>query len=340
MSTTFITGIKNEEWAENVLAATLGAPYVSYREQWARAGSRSWVPRFPLYIQFELSGRCNLQCHTCIHGIPAIARKYPVSHAPLPIGMYESIIDEAAEFKCPSIAFHNNDEPLLLPDLEKRISMARSRGFIDIILVTNATLLSPNRSESLLDAGITKINFSVDACNREMYLKTRGVDLFGDVVRNIETFRDARERRHSPLPIMTASAVQSSLLTGKLSTFEAFWNDKVDLVKIQGFQLIKGHTEHLTPLGGEIIDPPFCNGPWRQVTIRANGEVLPCCSFYGTSLVISNTNDYSVSDIWNSQPMTKLRQLLLSRTLPNRHPCHDCMSTCHAIVPEEHWSRI
>ena len=45
------------------------------------------------------------------------------------------------------------------------------------------------------------------------------------------------------------------------------------------------------------------------MTLRGNGDVLPCCSFYAPSLVFGNWKDTPLIDIWNSEKMKELRRI-------------------------------
>ena len=199
-----IRGTRDEN-VERVLSRELGKRYRDYRKKWVTVSKRETVTDFPLYIQIEHCGKCNLRCPTCIQGIGPLRKEYSKGFKPLDMLLYKKILDEAGKYRCPSMSFHNNDEPLLLGDLDKRIHLAREAGFLDIILTTNATLLTRERALKLLTSGITKINFSVDAYRSKDYKRVRGGD-FDTVLRNIEYFCETRKRAGPTLPITIDTA--------------------------------------------------------------------------------------------------------------------------------------
>jgi MoaA/NifB/PqqE/SkfB family radical SAM enzyme len=82
---------------------------------------------------------------SCVHGYPEIRKKYSLGVNCMPWDLYEKIVLEGGENNCPSISTHNNDEPLLIKDLEKRISFAKDHGFMDIIMTTNGVLFTEEK---------------------------------------------------------------------------------------------------------------------------------------------------------------------------------------------------
>ena len=50
-----------------------------------------------------------------------------------------------------------------------------------------------------------------------------------------------------------------------------------------------------------------CPEPFKRMTLRGNGDVLGCCSFYAVDLVMGNWKKESLGEIWNSEKMKKLR---------------------------------
>ncbi|MBI4440318.1 SPASM domain-containing protein [Candidatus Woesearchaeota archaeon] len=313
---------------ESILAGELGSRYIEYRKTWVSASKREIVTPFPLYIQIEHSGKCNLRCVHCIHGQENLKNEY--SRGVLSMELYEKILSEASKYNCPSISFHNNDEPLLLPDLELRIAMAKKYGFIDIILVTNGTLLTKERADSLLKSGLTKINFSVDCADAETYKKVRGGD-FNRVVENIDYFLSQKKKLGLKLPITRATCVLSKHTSKNMDRFQDFWGKRVDIVEFQNFQVLRGFTEHLSPENSGRDESFACNSPWQQVVIRANGDVLPCCSFYSKELVVGNVNRDTIHDIWNGEAMKRMRRELKSNNFEFNPFCKSCSETFFSV---------
>ena len=69
-------------------------------------------------------------------------------------------------------------EPLLRRDLEQLISLIRDiDGIDDISMTTNASLLTKARAQSLRDAGLKRLNVSLDAMDDETFTKVNDVGI-------------------------------------------------------------------------------------------------------------------------------------------------------------------
>jgi len=322
---------EREDYAERILSKELGNDYVNYRKKWIKACNRKVVTDFPLYIQIEHVGRCNLHCATCIQGIKELRDKYSQGFKPLDMELYKKIITEAKKYKCPSIAFHNNDEPLILQDLEVRIKMAKEAGFLDLIMTTNANLLTQERADKLLLSGLTKINFSVDTFNEADYEKIRLGGNFKTVLKNIEYFSQSKKKLNLKLPVTRATCVLTKFTIKKMDQFRDFWSKRVDMVEFQNFLALKGYTEKMRPPKAKIFKDFTCNSPWQQIVIRANGDVLPCCSFYSATMVVGNVKHSSIHEIWHSQKMREIRNELLKNNFNFFPNCKICSETFYTL---------
>ncbi|PKK86562.1 MAG: GTP 3',8-cyclase MoaA [Thermoplasmata archaeon HGW-Thermoplasmata-1] len=75
-------------------------------------------------------------------------------------------------------------EPLMRTDLEEIIKRI-SPLFDEVSMTTNGILLTEERCRSLKEAGLSRVNVSLDTLNRERYLISSGVDSIDEVVAGI-----------------------------------------------------------------------------------------------------------------------------------------------------------
>ena len=123
----------------------------------------------------------------CSITVPEAREKY-INDKHMSWETYQKIILEAEKYECPSLNPQGVNEPLLDQDLENYIKFARDHGFIDIMMNTNATLLSEERSRKMLGSGLTRLRFSLDAATKETYEKIRVGAKYESVIKNIEQF--------------------------------------------------------------------------------------------------------------------------------------------------------
>lgn len=128
------------------------------------------------YLRVSVTDRCNLRCVYCM---PSEGVQSAPPEAILRLEEIEAIVRAAALTGVKKIRL-TGGEPLVrkgLEDLVRRISGIP--GIDDITLTTNGLLL-PSRAEALREAGVKRVNISLDTLRADRYREiTRGGDLSG-----------------------------------------------------------------------------------------------------------------------------------------------------------------
>ncbi len=126
------------------------------------------------YLRLSVTDRCNLRCIYCMppEGVPALGHRDILSYEEI-----IRIITVAAGLGVRKVRL-TGGEPLCRKNLSFLVSSIRKiRGIEDISLTTNGTLLEKHARE-LADAGLDRVNVSVDSLRPERYEKiTRGGSL-------------------------------------------------------------------------------------------------------------------------------------------------------------------
>jgi MoaA/NifB/PqqE/SkfB family radical SAM enzyme len=109
-------------------------------------------PRHPVLAQIVPIRRCNLSCAYC--------NEYDKNSAPVPTHLMLRRVDRLATLGTTAIDI-SGGEPLLHPDLDVIIRRIRQRGIIAGLL-TNGYLLTRKRIERLNQAGLDRLQISID----------------------------------------------------------------------------------------------------------------------------------------------------------------------------------
>lgn len=310
----------------DIFSAKFGPRWIDYRRRWAEASRMETLEDFPLFVRFETQFKCNGRCRMCAHGHPDLKSDYHYTDY-LSFDVFTRLVDECAEFGCPSVGMSQTNEPLLDPDLFERIDYVTTKGIMDIHLNSNGQLLTKEISEKILASGITRLCISLDAVSGETYSKIRpGLD-FDTVVENLNIFLDLRAKKQIGLPVVRVSFLLQEENQHELDEFKARWVNRVDYVSVQRYVPIspfddeRSHAIDTVPIRGE----QKCSYPFESLFIHGDGTVVPCAAHRARHISVGNIHKNTIHEIWHSKAMKELRAALKSGELQNTLLCSSCL---------------
>ncbi len=133
------------------------------------------------YLRISLTDRCNLRCRYCM---PKNGMVFSPAEALLSAPEIKRLVGIFRSLGVVKIRL-TGGEPLLRPDLEDILAHAKSLGVGDVSLTTNGLLLM-ERLPGLLNAGLTRINISLDTFQRDKFKKITGADALPKVLAGLE----------------------------------------------------------------------------------------------------------------------------------------------------------
>jgi radical SAM protein with 4Fe4S-binding SPASM domain len=153
-----------------------------------RPGETSSAPVGPVDLQVEVTGSCNLSCTMCLVAYrPRLGRS-----ASMTLPDVVAILDDLPTVR--RLTLQGLGEPLLAPDLDRIVTEATRRG-IEVGFNTNGTLLTRERSERLIDAGVDWIHVSLDGATADTYATIRRGGRLEAVLANVRDLVAARQAR-------------------------------------------------------------------------------------------------------------------------------------------------
>ncbi len=298
---------------EEFIAKHLGDPYRQYREDWHRPETTRQPLDFPIHLDFELTDCCNKKCVMCPRN-QAIHSSLPFrvnTGARLEFDLFARTIDQAVAHGTRSINLGAFAEPLLNPDVFRFIRYAHDKGILDSILITNGVLLSDFSLQEMLDSGLVKLFVSIDAHTEETYRKIRG-DGFQQVRENLLNLVEQRRLSNALFPVFRVSFVDMDINREDKEGFVRFWRDKVDFVDVQRYGRF---SFDLDKLDRTLPKKNNCVSPLRRLAIRADGTILPCCSFWGDLIDLGNIHQVTLEEAWNCERMQMIRDAIWDDSL-------------------------
>jgi cyclic pyranopterin phosphate synthase len=213
------------------------------------------------YLRISVTDRCNLRCTYCMpeNGIRLVDHSDILS------------FEEITEFTRTAVANGitkvrlTGGEPLVRKNIVELVAMlAGIAGLEDLSMTTNGILL-PKYASDLKDAGLNRINISLDTLNPENYCQiTRN----GELAKVLEGIEAAQNTGLEPIKINCVLLGQPDDETRKLKQFCE--ERGLSLRFIHQMNLKTG--EFSTVEGGEGGNCSRCN----RVRLLANGDIKPC----------------------------------------------------------------
>jgi MoaA/NifB/PqqE/SkfB family radical SAM enzyme len=157
---------------------TLKDPRRYFEEVGASRTAEAEAPPVCLYL--EVTNRCNLLCETCPRTFEELEKPADMSFE-----LFTRIVDQVPNIA--RVVLHGVGEPMLVKDLFRMVRYLKDRGTY-VLFNTNGTLLSPKKFQDIIDSGLDELRVSLDAADRDSYLKVRGKDYFNRIVRDVAKF--------------------------------------------------------------------------------------------------------------------------------------------------------
>jgi len=174
----------------------------------------------PCYVNFGISGECNLRCAYCLRWEGPLQKKSVC----LTTSQKLEIIDQLAACGVYFLSLYDR-EPLLAPDLKDIIVRAKTHGLV-VNLSTNGLLLEESAG-MLVDAGVDSLIISVESAESGVHDFIRGYPgLFRKIEAGIFALRRLRKSRNRPR-INIRILINRQTYQG-LSEYVRYWKDKAD----------------------------------------------------------------------------------------------------------------
>lgn len=325
-----LTGILGAEKINLLESINDQTKWRAYRDTYAKAQNLRIITPYPTQIDFELNATCNLACPMCPLSTESNTQK---THINFPYELFCKIIDDGVPRGLRAIKLNYLNEPLLRKDLEQFIAYAKRAGVLDVYFSSNGLLLNPNRIQSLMDSGLDRIQISIDAHSKEVYDIIRPGGDYNRVIQNVLALLAARKQRGSITPLVRVNFVRTERNEHELESFIGFWRDKADMIGVQEMVLPTKSQESIRSKTTEKKASFGCSFPYKQLVITAEGEVLPCCTFWGEKMPLGNIithyqrhGSVDLGRFWLGEQMRELREIHKNGEFSKSAVCAKCIS--------------
>ncbi len=299
------------------------------------------IPLSTPYLLFiDPSSVCNFKCTFCPCGggnKECWDRGKKVNI--LSYSLYRDIIDQLTEFtdKIKTLRLYKEGEPLLNKRLPDMIQYARRKNIAHKIdMTTNGSLLTEDLNFALIDAGIDRINISVEALDEDGYRTHAGVPI--DIDKYKRTLRHLyihKGKCHILIKITDVGLGEHS----EEEFYQAF-GEFCDEISI----------EHVTPVwpdfdlghvkkefkegiyGGTIEGRVVCPYLFYSMCVNSDGTVSSCFMDWNHKNLIGDCKDQKLVEIWKYSALETMRRYHLQGKRGMYPVCANCGQLSYAAL--------
>lgn len=294
----------------------------------------------PFIVFIDPASSCNFKCTFCPTGHRQLIADTGRYQGAMKYDIFTKAIDDLGAFGKPIkvLRMYKDGEPFLNKRLADMIAYAKKSGYVDYIdTTTNGTFLTPERLGPVIEAGLDKINISVDGMTRETYQEFTGFDFdFDKFVEGVK-WLDANKG-----DMEVSIKIPGELITeAQRQEFFDTFGDYCDRIFIENFAPCWPEFDVEERSGIKIGDVGIyqqalkptdtCPYIFYAMSVNADGLVSSCFLDWGRKLIIGDVRTTPLSQIWNSDAMNALRlQHLEGRRCENK-VCGSCGQLTHCL---------
>lgn len=256
-------------------------------------------------VFFEARTRCNAHCSFCSASIENDTR----ADVSMTAELHEKVLQElvAAGFKG-RIAYHNNSEPLIFRELPQFV--ARARALLPeshIQILSNGRSLTPEKADVLIQAGIDEL--SINYYNDDFTVELPGV------LRTVAT--DVLPKHFTADEVdVTGVGADNHAPVAKFK-YQVIRRRESDVLDSRAGTSPNKRLPNGGPRG-------FCQYPWTQLIVSADGRVPMCCADLNISESVGNAASQTVMEIWHGDRLRRMREALWRGDRQAISTCSQC----------------
>lgn len=227
---------------------------------------------------------------------------------------FDKIINRLQTEKLPinKVFFSGMGEPLLDRKILDRVAQVQNLG-LRVKLYTNASLLTKEVSDRIVELGVSEMNISFNGANKEGYEKVMKLD-YKKANQNIKYL--LRARKGKTTPIVRISSILTKENENKTKSHLSRWNKIVDSVGVS-IAHEWGGSVYSTAIKSTFeknhVFP--CRSLWHTLNIDSKGNFVICCRDYESKTKLGNIYTHSFKDIIKHPTIEKFKSLHLKQDI-------------------------
>ena len=290
---------------------------------WIKTGKR-FRPRFPRILLFQTLSTCNGKCIFCCH----YHHPEAIPHGRMDDALISKIIAECGQRVMTRISPYLTNEPLMdkrMPDILGAIKKA-AHWPVKTMITTNASLLTEEMGERLLNSRLSHLHISVNGYSPETYRASMGLD-FEKTMQNIDNFLYLKKKRGMSRPKVKITTTCTNIVEGELEDAKKYWAKRDVNFGIFNLDNRTGEKEtcELRTANAPLSRKRDCDEFLTKACIVENGDMILCCHDWRQSVVVGNVAKTSIAEVWDSKRFKTLIYEYYAENFENLEICRNCI---------------
>ena len=291
----------------------------------------------PMILFVDPASICNFKCKFCPTGNPELIKNSGRWQGLMDFDLYKKIIDDLKDFEEPLkvLRLYKEGEPFLNKQLADMIRYAKKSGMVQYIdTTTNGSRLQPEQIKPILDAGLDRINISVDGMSDEQFLEFTGVKVhFDQYVENIAHLYEIKG--DCEICIKITGDFMTREEKEKFYTVFGNYADRIFIENIAPCWPEFGVEERLgVTISKGIYNQPIaevmtCPYIFYSVAVNADGTVSLCFLDWAHKLLLGNLREQSLKEIWQGEKLFQHQIAHLGGKRKENSVCAQCGQLSH-----------
>ncbi len=265
----------------------------------------------PMILFVDPASICNFECKFCPTSNHELIKETGRWQGLMDFALYKKIIDDLKDFDEPLkvLRLYKEGEPFLHKRFADMVRYAKESGMVKYIdTTTNGYLLEPERIKPILDAGLDRINISVNAMSDQQFLTFSGVKVnFDKYVENIQNLYEMKGNCEVCVKI-----AGDFLTEEEKSRFFDTFGDYADRIFIENVAPCWPEFNVEDRLGVEITkgiyDQPIgnvntCPYIFYSTSVNSDGSVSLCFLDWAHKLLIGDVRKQTLKEIWGGKTL-------------------------------------
>jgi sulfatase maturation enzyme AslB (radical SAM superfamily) len=269
----------------------------------------------PTHIRIETASACNLRCQHCTTGVAYKSTDRRV----MSMEMFERVLDQVRTLTTIRTAImYLGGEPLLNKHHATMCQRVKAETQITTVkFVTNAMLLTEKWCDEIAAANVDGIHISIDGRSPEENDRIRVGASYETIRDNVRMLEKRLREAGCQTRIMLANTIFRRPDDLMRPTVPEFIRRDFPGIKVSsGYAMVwPGMTAQDTTLDDLQVyqEKPrrFCDHPFYDLAVRANGDIILCCYDISGRQVMGNVMKDDLLELYQSERYVQIRRAML-----------------------------